>query len=166
MLLTLICRNRRESPSNIYKLTNHSWGWPKGFFFNSYYTQLFGRSILLSLDCSLYTWSILYNAECKARWHQVQFWYDLTGDWVRPLVNTLIIMPMGQYIYIYIYIYVCVCVCVCVCVLNRQFTFGVRFEDNTLLHTLSKDKFQRCFNQQKSHENKCAECQEGYFDEK
>ena len=46
-------------------VSDQSWGWPKGFLLNSYYTKVYGRALLLSLDCStlplihtLYYWVI------------------------------------------------------------------------------------------------------------
>ena len=41
---------------------DHSWGWPEGSLFNSYYTEVSGTGLLLSLDCS--TLPLPYNAEC------------------------------------------------------------------------------------------------------
>ena len=38
--------------SNKIKLADHRRGWPKATIFNSYYTELLGRALLLSLDCS------------------------------------------------------------------------------------------------------------------
>ena len=47
----------------ISKVGDHSWGRPEGSLFNSYYTKVWGRMLLLSLDCStlplirtLYCW--------------------------------------------------------------------------------------------------------------
>ena len=34
------------------KVGNRNWGWPKGSPFNSYYTEVLERVLLLSLDCS------------------------------------------------------------------------------------------------------------------
>ena len=36
----------------ISKVGDHSRGWPEGSLFDSYYTKVYGRAILLSLDCS------------------------------------------------------------------------------------------------------------------
>ena len=34
------------------KVGDHSRGWPEGSLFDSYYTMVYGRVLLLSLDCS------------------------------------------------------------------------------------------------------------------
>ena len=37
---------------NVIKAGDHSRGWPEGSLFNSYYTKVWGRALLLFLDCS------------------------------------------------------------------------------------------------------------------
>ena len=48
----------------ISNVGDFSRGWPEGSFFNSYYTNVFGRVLLLPWIAPLYRWSVLYNAEC------------------------------------------------------------------------------------------------------
>ena len=48
----------------ISKVGDHSRGWPEGSLFDSYYTKVYGRALLLPSIASLYPWSIPYNAEC------------------------------------------------------------------------------------------------------
>ena len=77
---------------------NHSWGRPKGSFFNCYYTEMHGRVLLLSLDwsillliCILYCWVL-------SKYHFFEFWgMNLFGiePWsFGPLTNTL---PTSQW---------------------------------------------------------------------
>ena len=47
-------------------------------------------TLILSLDCSSYPWSVRYNVGCKARKHQIAFFESLVGLDV-------------EYTYIYIY---------------------------------------------------------------
>ena len=47
----------------ICKLADRSRGWPEGSLFNSYYNEVSGRALLISLNCSTYPCSVLYNAE-------------------------------------------------------------------------------------------------------
>ena len=46
------------------KVGDRSRRWPESSLFDSYYTKVQGRELLLSLDCSPYSWSVPYNAEC------------------------------------------------------------------------------------------------------
>ena len=50
------------SKQYISYMTEPSRGGPKGFLFNSFYTELLGWA-LLSLDCSIYPWPVPYNAK-------------------------------------------------------------------------------------------------------
>ena len=38
--------------------------WSEGSLFDSYYSEVYGKVLLLSLNCSTYPWSITYNVEC------------------------------------------------------------------------------------------------------
>ena len=72
--------------------------WPKGFLFNRYYTELYGRALLLPLDCStlplirtLYCW--LLRSGFKV--------FGMTRPWIEPrspgpLPNILPTRPMSQ----------------------------------------------------------------------
>ena len=46
------------------KLSTFSRGRLEGSLFNSYYTEVVGRALLLSQDCSTLPWYVPYNAEC------------------------------------------------------------------------------------------------------
>ena len=58
-------RGDHKAPLSYFKeVGDCSWGGPEGSLFNSYYTEMLGRVVLLSLDCATYPSSALYNAEC------------------------------------------------------------------------------------------------------
>ena len=63
----------------ISKVADWGGGRPECSLFISYYTNVSRRALLVSLDCSIYPWSVHYNAECYARRHQVQFWSLYVG---------------------------------------------------------------------------------------
>ena len=77
-----------------------SRGWPEGSLFNSYYTEVSGRALLLSLDCStlpliraLYCWVL--SKEVSSTIFKV---FGMTWLWIeprspRPLANTLPTRP-------------------------------------------------------------------------
>ena len=46
---------------------------PEGSIFNSYYTEVYGRELLFSVDCYTYPSSVPYNANT----HQVPFFESL-----------------------------------------------------------------------------------------
>ena len=46
------------------KLADCSQGQREGSLFNSYYTKVKERALLLSWDRFIYSWSVPYNAEC------------------------------------------------------------------------------------------------------
>ena len=48
------------------KLTDCRQEQSKGSFFSSYYTKVLEKALLLSLDCSTYSWSKSCNTECYA----------------------------------------------------------------------------------------------------
>ena len=59
----------------ISKVGDHSWGWLEGSLFNCYHTEVLGRALLHSLDCSHYSWYFPYNAQCF-NYHFLSLWYD------------------------------------------------------------------------------------------
>ena len=82
--------------STAKKLVDYSWGRPEGAFFNSNYTQVQGRELLLSLDCS--TLSLIRTLLCWVVSKKVSstlFWvFGMTLRGIEPrstgpLVNTL-----------------------------------------------------------------------------
>ena len=89
------------------KVGDCSRGWPEGSIFNSYYTEMEGRALLLSLDCSilplirtLYYWVL--GKEVSSTIFRV-FGMIRTGIEPRslgPLANTLPMRPMSQLWYI------------------------------------------------------------------
>ena len=76
---------------------------PEGSHFNSYYTKVYEKALLL--DCStlpLIRTCVLSVKQRGIEYHFLSLWYDSTWDWTRspgPLANTL---PMSRFIYIYI----------------------------------------------------------------
>ena len=45
------------------KLADRSWGRPEDFF-NSYYSKVYEKELLVSLDCLTYPWSVIFYDEC------------------------------------------------------------------------------------------------------
>ena len=91
----------------VSKFGDLSPGWPEGSLFSSYYTEMYGRVLLLSLDS--FTLPLPYNAKWYARQHQLTFFlvFGMTRPEPRspgPLVNTQLIRPMAQLI-LFIHIY-------------------------------------------------------------
>ena len=80
--------------------------WPEGSLFNSYYTEVLGRVLLLSLNCStlnlihtyIHTYLILWvlSKEVSSTIF-LSLWYDSSWEW------TLVAWVIGKH-YIYIYI--------------------------------------------------------------
>ena len=92
----------------------------------------------------LYPWYVPYNAECKARRHQVPFlslWYDSTSDWTQvsraigkhanhyangPVVYMYICIHIYMYIYmcvymhIYVYMYIYIYIYVYICIYHHH----------------------------------------------
>ena len=71
----------------ISKVADHSRGWPEGSFFNSYYTKVLGRVLLLSPDCStlplihtLWRWVLSKEVSSTIIFFFI-LWYDSTWDW-------------------------------------------------------------------------------------
>ena len=86
------------------KLTDRHWGRLEGFLFNTYYSEVSGRTRLLSIDYTTYPWSVLYNAERQLRMHQVPFsesllWLDLV--WFDRVIDEYF-NHYANVIYIYI----------------------------------------------------------------
>ena len=71
----------------LVKVDDHSRGWPKGPLFDSYYTKVLGRALLLSLNCS--TLPLIRTLKCwvlskKASSTIFQvFGYVSTWDWTQ-----------------------------------------------------------------------------------
>ena len=66
------------------KVGDHSCGRPKGSLFNRYYTEMYGRVLLLSLDCS--TLLLICTLEYWVLTKEVSrtsLWYDATWDWAQ-----------------------------------------------------------------------------------
>ena len=71
----------------IYMYTN--WRWPEGSLFNSFYTEVLGRALLLSLDCSTLPWSnVVSKVVDRSRGRPEGFLFncDDTDAWWRPLL--------------------------------------------------------------------------------
>ena len=101
-------------------LAHCSWGRPEVSLFNSYYIEVYGKSLHLSQDWSTYPWSIPYNAMLNLEVSSTISWvFGMTRPGIElqslgPLANALTILPINLhiqlyiciYIFIYIYIYV------------------------------------------------------------
>ena len=89
----------------ISKVGDCSWGRPEGSLFNSYYTEVYGRALLLSLNCStlllistLYCWVL--SKEVSSTIFKV---FGMMRPGIeprspRPLANSLPTRLMSQYI--------------------------------------------------------------------
>ena len=99
---------------NIYevsKVGDRSQGRPEGSLFNSYYTEVWGRVLLLSLDCStlplictLYCWVL-----CKEVSSRIFKIFGMTQPRIepqspRPLANNLPARPMSRFPHIFIFV--------------------------------------------------------------
>ena len=95
-------------------LAHCSWGWPEVSLFNSYYIEVYGKSLHLSQDWSTYPWSIPYNAMLTISWVFGMTRPGIELQSLGPLANALTILLINLhiqlyiciYIFIYIYIYV------------------------------------------------------------
>ena len=71
----------------ISKVGDRSRGRPEGSLFNSYDTEVYGRVLLLSLDCS--TLSLIRTLYCWVLSKEVSstiflsLWYNVTWDWTQ-----------------------------------------------------------------------------------
>ena len=83
------------------KVGHCSRGQPEGSLFNSYYTEVLGRTLLLSQDCStlpsirtLYHW--VFSKEVSSTIFKVfgMMWPGIEPRSLRPLAN---ILPLGQW---------------------------------------------------------------------
>ena len=66
---------------NMSKLPDHSRGQQEGSLFNRYNTEVEGRALLLSLDCSTTLDPYLIMLSVKQGWteyHFLSLWYDST----------------------------------------------------------------------------------------
>ena len=89
---------------NKSKVGDCSQGRPEGSLFNSYYTKVYGRALLLSLDCS--TLTLIRTLYCWVLSKQVvlstifkvfsMMWPGIEPKSPRPLANTLHIRPMSR----------------------------------------------------------------------
>ena len=89
----------------ISKVGDCRWGRPEGSLFNSYYTEVLGRALLLSLDCStlplihtLYCWML--SKEVSSTIFKV---FGMAQPGIeprspRPLANTLPTRPLSQFL--------------------------------------------------------------------
>ena len=66
-----------------------SRGWPECSLFNSYYTKVYGRALLHSLDSStlplMLTLIMLSAKQGGIKYHFLSLWYDSTWDWIQIL---------------------------------------------------------------------------------
>ena len=101
----LICHKTQPNQTSciiVSKVGNRSRGWPEGSLFNSYYTEVWGRVLLLSLYCStlpsirtLYCWVL--SKKVSSTIFKV-FGMTRPRNEPRspgPLANTLPIRPSG-----------------------------------------------------------------------
>ena len=86
----------------VSKVDDHSWGWPESSLFNSYYTEMLRRALLLSLDCtSLPLKRTLYcRVLSKVVSRTILKVFDMTRPGIEPrssgpLANTLPTRPMS-----------------------------------------------------------------------
>ena len=95
---------------SISKVGDRSRGRPEGSLFNSYYTEMLERALLLSQDCSYLPW--IYTLYCWVLSKEVSstvlkvFGMTRPGIEARshgPLANTQPTRPMSWLSYIYIY---------------------------------------------------------------
>ena len=92
------------------KVGDRRRGWPEGYLFNSNYTEVYGRALLLSLDCStlplistLYCWVL--NKEVSSTIFKVfgMTWPGIEPRSSGPLGNTLPTKPMSRMCENYLY---------------------------------------------------------------
>ena len=83
--------------------TDRSWGRPEGSLFNSYYTEVWGRVLLLSLDCStlplihtLYCWVLIKEVSSTIFKVFGMTWPGIEPRSPRSLANTLPTRPMSR----------------------------------------------------------------------
>ena len=83
------------------KVSNRSWGLPKGFLFNSYYIEVMENALLLSLDCSTTIDMYFITMNVNQGGIKYHFWvFGMTQPRIEPrspgpLANTLSTWPMG-----------------------------------------------------------------------
>ena len=85
------------------KAGDHSRGWPEGSLFDSYYTKVQGRALLLSLDCSVLP--LIRTLQCwvlsKEASSTIFCVFGMTRPGIElrslgPLANTLTARPMSD----------------------------------------------------------------------
>ena len=91
------------STCNYPKVGDLSRGWPECSLFNSYYTEVLVRALLLSLDCptlpltlTLECWVLSKAASSTIFWVFGMTWPGVEPWSPRPLANTLLIRPMKE----------------------------------------------------------------------
>ena len=89
--------------SKVVKLATLVEGDSKALFSLATTPRCRGGHYSLSWIAALYPWSIPYNAECKARWHQVPFFESLV--WLNPGLNPG--LPDHKRMSNCLYMYVC-----------------------------------------------------------
>ena len=63
------------------KVGDHSWGRPDGSLFNSYFTDVQARALILSLDCSILPLICNIFKQGGIKYYFLSLWYDSTWYW-------------------------------------------------------------------------------------
>ena len=114
-LYVCMCKHCTNIYIYIYIYIYISWptvvdGRPKGFFFDSYYTDsLDSLNWYTSLDSCLI---ILSAKQGGFKYNFLSIWYDSTWDWTpvsQTIGKNLTTMPMTQYNIYNTYNYICIC---------------------------------------------------------
>ena len=94
----------------VSRVGDRSRGQPEGSIFNSYYTEVLGRALLLSLDCSilplihtLYCWVLSKEVSSTILKVFGMTWPGIEPRSTGPLANTLPTRLMSQYIFVIIF---------------------------------------------------------------
>ena len=109
------------------KLTNSSRRWPEGSHFNSYYTKMSNRALVLFPDFPTCYCSLPYNAVFYARGHQVPFlslWYDSCWDRTsvcRTIGEQFFYISFCSYLSIYLSIYFISFISINLCILDCSY---------------------------------------------
>ena len=89
------------------KASDLSQGWSEGSFFNSYYTEVYGRALLHFLDCSTLLLILNFNLVLSTAASSTIFWVSgMTRLGIEPrspgpLMNTVLIKPQGRFTKVY-----------------------------------------------------------------
>ena len=112
---------------------------PEGSLFNSYYTEVYWRALLLSLDCSTPLFR-LSDQQCGIKYIFESFvWFDLwlnTGLPGHCQILKGLYQWAGLYIYIYIYIYIYTYMYIYICIYIYIVEIISVFERNWLFLSL------------------------------